>query len=63
MLALGPLSSAAVSALPDYALGTQVAAFDGVVTYEGLATSPYRQLIATASRIVYTAEIAARVVR
>lgn len=63
MLGFAPISSSAISALPDYLLNVLSAAFTGTVTYEAAAFTPYQQLINGAARIIYTMELNFRVVR
>jgi hypothetical protein len=63
MLGFGPISSSAVSALPDYLLNVLTAIFIGTVTYEASAFTPYQQLVNGAGRIIYTLELNFRAVR
>ncbi len=63
MLGFGPISSSAISALPDYLLNAFSVAFTGTVTYEAIATMPYRQLVNANPRVIYTVAISARAVR
>lgn len=64
MLSFGPISSSAISALPDYLLSSLSAVFVGTVTYEAVPFSPYRQLVdLSGQRIVYAVELKIRAVR
>lgn len=63
MLGFGPISSSAVSALPDYLLNSLSAAFTGTVTYEAAPFSPYQQLITGGRRMAYSIELSLRAVR
>jgi hypothetical protein len=64
MLAFAPLSSAALSALPDYLTTPPGGAFTGSVIYEAVATSAYMQFVSGSNeRIAYTVEISLRAVR
>lgn len=63
MLAFGPISSSAISALPDYLLNAFSATFSGLVTYEAYPFTPYQQLINGTSRVIYTLELSYRAVR
>jgi len=63
MLSFGPISSSAISSLPDFLLNSFSASFRGVVTYQASPFSPYRQLVNGAGRIVYTMELSYRPVR
>ncbi len=63
MLGFGPISSSAISALPDYLLNVLSATFVGLVTYEAAAFTPYQQLVNGVPRIIYTMELNFRAVR
>lgn len=64
MLAFAPLSSRALSALPDYLTTPPGGAFAGSLLYEAVAISAYRQFVTGPSgRICYTVEISLRAVR
>lgn len=63
MLGFGPISSSAVTALPDYLLNTLSASFTGTVTYESVPFSPYSQLILSGVRMAYSIELSLRAVR
>lgn len=63
MLGFSPISSSAIASLPDYLTSTLSVAFLGVVTFEAAAYSPYRALLTSGNRIVYTMELNVRAVR
>ena len=63
MLSFGPVSSSAVSALPDYLLNSLSAAFAGTVTYEAVPFTPYQQLLVSRARVAYSLELSLRAVR
>lgn len=63
MISFGPISSSAISALPDFLLNTLSIAFTADATYDALPFSPYLQLINGQARIVYGLELNLRVVR
>lgn len=63
MQGFGPISSSAVSALPDYLLNSLSASFAGLVTYEAGPFSPYQQLITGGRRMSYSIELSLRAVR
>jgi hypothetical protein len=64
MLGFGPISSSAISALPDYLTNTLSVSFAGVVTYEATAFSPYEALVNTSGqRICYAVKLNFRAVR
>lgn len=63
MLDFGPISSSAISALPDYLVNSLSVIFTGTVTYEAVPFSPYLQLVNGPTRIVYTMELPYRAVR
>jgi hypothetical protein len=63
MLALGPISSRAIAALPDSLINALLAGFTARVTYEAVPFSPYLQLVnSQGTRIVYTLELNIRAV-
>lgn len=63
MLGFGPIASSAIAALPDFLTNTLSLAFVGTVTWEAAPFSPYRALLTSGSRIVYTMELNVRTVR
>lgn len=63
MLGFGPISSSAISALPDYLLNSLSILFTGTVTYEAVPYSPYLQLVGGSQQIAYSLELPFRNVR
>lgn len=63
MLGFGPISSSAISALPDYLINAFSVTLFGTVTYEAYPFSPYLQLLNGTARIIYTMELNYRAVR
>jgi hypothetical protein len=63
MLGFGPISSSAISALPDYLLNTLSVVFTGTVTYEATPFSPYLQLVNSGVHLAYSMELSVRAVR
>lgn len=63
MLGFGPVSSSAISALPDYLLNNLSVVFIGTVTYQCSPNSPYLQLVTGSVRLAYSMELSVRAVR
>jgi hypothetical protein len=64
MPSFGPISSAAIAALPDYLLNTPSIAFTADVIYAAVPYSPYLQLVnGQGRRIAYALELNLRAVR
>lgn len=60
MLGFGPIASSPIAALPSWLTSTPSLAFAGAVTWEAAPFSPYRALLTSGNRIVYTMELNVR---
>jgi hypothetical protein len=63
MLGFGPISSSAISALPDYLLSALSIVFTGEVIYEAVPASPYVLFVNGETRKAYAIELNLRAVR